>query len=262
MKPSETALQRLFTAGHVAKGLIYLLIGAFALATVIGAARSSNGPKAVIDWISDNSFGQLLLGLVGAGLAAYALWRFYLAAFDPAGASNDKKGKVKRGGWLVSGLAYAGLALYAFQQLISGGGSKETKEDFIAVLLRQSWGHIAVVLIGAVVIGTGCYQLYRGITNKHMEEIDELGIDKDKREAFRYTGRIGLSARFVVYCIMGYFLLRTGLKSNSGEFRNLGETLSYLENGTISSALLAVVGVGLVAYGLFMFVKARYGVPG
>ncbi|TXF88322.1 DUF1206 domain-containing protein [Neolewinella aurantiaca] len=261
MKLSEKSLQRLFAGGHVAKGSIYFLVGTFALATVIGAARSSNGPKAIIDWVSGNPFGQLILGLLGAGLAAYALWRFYLAAFDPAEESDDNKGKVKRIGWVVSGLAYAGLAVYAFQRLISNGGSKETKKDLIAALLEQSWGHIAVIVIGVVVIGTGCYQLYRAVTDRHMEQIKEFELNEEKRMAFRDAGRVGLSARFVVYGIMGYFLIRTGLTSDTGKFRALGEALSFLEGGTVSSALLALVGTGLMAYGLFMFVKARYGVP-
>jgi hypothetical protein len=257
---SSQTTEKLFTAGHAAKGLIYILIGAFALATVIGAARSTSGPKAVIDWVSANPFGQVMLALIGAGLSAYAIWRFYLVIFDPTGESSDKKGKVKRIGWVVSGTAYAALGLYAFQQLLNGNGSKGTKEDVIAMLLAQPWGQIAVAAVGVIVTGTGCYQLYRAITDAHMEQIKEGQLNEEKRAAFRITGRVGLTARFVVYGIMGYYLVRAALTTDSGKFRGLGEALASLQGNTIGAGMLAVTGVGLMAYGLFMLVKARYGV--
>ena len=257
---SDRTLRRLFTAGHVAKGVIYFLIGAFAIATVVGAARSTNGPKAVIDWISNNPFGQVLPGLMGAGLAAYALWRFYLAAFDPSGESDDEKGKVKRIGWVVSGVAYAGLSLYTFQQLLNNGGSKSTREDAIALLLEQSWGKVLVAVIGFVVMGVGVYQLYRALTDGHMENIKKHKLSENQQDAFRYAGRVGLAARCVVYGIMGYFLLRAGLTSDADKFKGLGDVLSSLQGGTMGAALLAATGCGLLAYGLFMLMKGRYGV--
>lgn len=252
---------RLFTAGHLTKGIIYILIGAFAIATVVGAANSANGPKAVIDWLGDNPFGQFTLALVGAGLAAYALWRFYLAVADPADESEgSKKGKVKRIGWLVSGSAYAGLSVYTFQQLFSGGGSKSTKQDIIAMMLEQSWGQVVVTIIGVIVIGVGLYQGYRAATDAHMEDIKSSRLSSDQEEIVRDSGRIGLASRFVVYGVMGYFLIRTALSADADKFRGLGDALSYLENGTWGAALLAVTGTGLLAYGAFMLVKARFGV--
>lgn len=247
-------------AGHLTKGIIYILIGVFALATLIGAAQSTNGPKAVIDWVGTNPFGQMLLFLVGLGLAAYATWRFYMFTEDPDNEGDGKKGKVKRIGWAVSGIAYAGLSIYAFQNLFAGGGSKGTKQDLIARLLDQSWGHAVVMMIGVIVVCVGVYQLYRAVTDKHMEDINHQRLSAEKEEIIRNSGRIGLAARFVVYGIMGGFLVRAALASDADKFKGIGESLSYLENGTWGTALLAATGAGLVTYGFFMVVKARYGV--
>ena len=50
---------KLFITGYTAKGVVYSLIGIFAIAGVIGGASSSNsGPKAVIQWIGTNPFGR------------------------------------------------------------------------------------------------------------------------------------------------------------------------------------------------------------
>lgn len=262
MTISTSTRRRLFTAGHITKGVIYLLIGVFALATLIGASSGGNGPKAVIDWVGTNPFGQVLLGLVGLGLAAYATWRFYLFTEDPDNEDDGKKGKVKRLGWAVSAVSYGALSVYAFQNLFGSGGSKGTKEDLIARLLDQSWGDIVVAAIGLIVVGVGVYQLYRAVTDKHMEDINHQRLGEEQEEVVRNSGRIGLAARFVVYGIMGGFLVRTALSSDADQFKGIGESLSYLENGTWGTALLAVTGAGLLAYGFFMMVKARYGVEG
>ncbi|MEL7161710.1 MAG: DUF1206 domain-containing protein [Bacteroidota bacterium] len=259
MSLSKKTQNRLFQAGYIAKGVVYLLIGGFAVATVIGAARSTNGPKAVIDWIGGNPFGQVLLFLVGSGLLAYCAWRWYKAVADTEDEGHDATGAVKRVGWAVSGTVYGVLSVYTFQLLFgNGGGSSSTKKDMIGMLLEQSWGQIAVGIIGAIVAGVGLYQIYRAVRDKHMEGVKGQHLSEDKKEIFRNAGRVGLAARAIVYGVMAYFLLRAATMDDAEQFRGIGEALSYLKNGSWGVALLSAVGAGLFAYGFFMLVRAKY----
>lgn len=258
MKLSESTKHRLFQAGYSTKGILYLLIGVFALATVVGAARSTNGPKAIIDWLGENPFGQVLTALTGAGLAAYALWRWYSAVADTEDVGHDIKGSVKRVGWAVSGTAYGLLALYAFKSFNGKGGSGGGKKDMVGMLLEQPYGQELVGVVAVIVAAVGAYQLYRAFTDKHMEGIDERDLSQEQEDAFRNTGRIGLAARFVVYGIISFFLFRAATLSDASQFRGIGEALSTLRGGDWGSALLAVTGAGMLAYGVFMLVRARY----
>ncbi len=259
MALNQTTQNKLFTAGYVAKGIVYLIMGGFAIATVVGAARDTGGPKAVIEWIGTNPLGQLLVVLIGLGLLAYASWRWYKALADTENEGSDASGLVKRVGWAVSGTAYGVLAVFAFRQEFGGGGgSGDKKQDIIAQLLQQSWGPYVVGLIGLVMLGVGIYQIYRAVTDKHVEDVQAWGLSSDQEEAFRETGRVGLGARAVVYGIIAYFLFRAALMSDAGQFKGIGEALSSLRDATFGSALLAIVGLGLVAYGIFMFFRARY----
>lgn len=253
----KSTQNKLFKAGYATKGVLYLLIGGFAIATVVGAAQNTNGPKAVIDWIGSNPFGQLLLALTGAGLAAYAIWRWFTALGDTKNAGHDAKGIVKRIGLAVSGTAYGLLAVYAFKRL-SGGGSEGGKKDMVGMLLEQPYGQVLVGIVAGILACVGLYQLYRGFTDKHMEGIDGRQLDEEKEDTFRYAGRIGLAARFVVYGIMAYFLFRAATLSDASQFRGIGEALSTLRGGDIGSALLAITGAGMLAYGFFMLVRAKY----
>ncbi|WP_020567430.1 DUF1206 domain-containing protein [Neolewinella persica] len=258
MQFSNTTKNRLFKAGYVTKGLLYLLIGGFAVATVVGAARNTNGPKAIIDWLGNNPFGQAFTILVGVGLASYAVWRWYTAIGDPASAENDTKGIVKRIGWAVSGTTYGLLAVYAFKSLNGSGGNSGGKKDMVGLLLEQPYGQELVGIVAAVVVGVGAYQLYRAFTDKHMDGINKQQISQEQEDSFRTTGRIGLTARCVVYGIIAYFLFRAATLSDASQFRGIGEALGTLQGGDLGSALLAVTGVGMLAYGFFMLVRARY----
>lgn len=259
MRPDKSTLQKIFTAGYTAKGIVYVLIGIFAIATVLGAARSTNGPKAVIDWIGTNAFGQTLLGLIGTGLLAYCAWRWFRAVKDPGNDANGKSGAVKRIGWFFSGTAYGVLSLYTFKKVFGNGGSGGTdKQDVIARLLEQSWGQAVVVVIGVVVAGVGAYQLFRGVTDRHMEGVKGQHLGEKEEKVYRRAGRAGLAARAVVYGIIAWFLLRAGMMDDASQFGGISDALSHLRDYPLGAILLGVVGAGLLAYGLFMFVRARY----
>ena len=249
---------RLFTAGYLTKGIVYLLLGGFAIATVIGAAQGSNGPKTIISWMGENPFGKLFVGLIGLGLLAYCCWRWYMAIADTENEGHGGSGMIKRIGWAVSGSAYGTLSLYAFQRLLKGSGEKGGKEDMIGWLLAQSWGQVAVAAIGLIVAGVGVYQLYRALKDRHMEDVRVRHLSKEKKQIIRNAGRLGLVARTVVYGIISYFLFRAATMSDASQFKGIGEALSFLEKGSSGAALLAAIGAGLVAYGCFMLVRAKY----
>ncbi len=257
MRPAKDTLDKLFTAGYTAKGIVYLLIGGFAVATVIGSTRGTNGPKEVVRWIGTNPFGQFLLAAIGLGLLSYALWRWYRAWAGPRDGDGGKKDTVKRIAWAVSGTSYAVLSFFAFKSAFGGGGGGGgKKQDAITWLLQQPWGQIAVGILAVIVAGVGAYQIYRAVTDKHMERV--TGLSSDQEDAFRNTGRVGLGARAVVFGIISYFLFRAALLSDPSQFRGISGSLEYLGNQSAGAGLLAAVGTGLLAYGAFMLVRAKY----
>ncbi len=74
----------------------------------------------------------------------------------------------------------------------------------------------------------------------------------------RRAGRLGHAARGVVFIVIGLFLAQSALQPDPDEAHGLGGTLSALAAQPFGPYLLGLVACGLVAFGLFMFVVARY----
>jgi hypothetical protein len=71
-------------------------------------------------------------------------------------------------------------------------------------------------------------------------------------------GRLGFAARGVIFVVIGGFLVLAALRSSSSQVRGLGGALEALEAQPYGWALLAVTAAGLIAFGLFGLVQARY----
>ncbi len=74
-----------------------------------------------------------------------------------------------------------------------------------------------------------------------------------------WLGRAGLGARAVVFVLTGLFLGIAAWYERAAEARGLDGVLRALEQQALGPALLAAVGIGLAAYGVFQVVRAQYG---
>jgi hypothetical protein len=77
------------------------------------------------------------------------------------------------------------------------------------------------------------------------------------RWATRFS-RFGMAARGVVFAIIGVFLVVAARHENPAEARGVGGALGALRERSYGTALLSVVALGLMAYGGYQFVLARY----
>lgn len=82
-------------------------------------------------------------------------------------------------------------------------------------------------------------------------------IKSQFEKVFKQTGVIGYVSRGVVLVILGYLLIQGAMNMNPGQGQSTDEAISFVEN-KFGSVLMAVIALGLVAYGIFMFVKAKY----
>lgn len=251
----------LFTLGHFGKGTVYFIAGGLALATVLGAAREPSGPKDVIQFVNSQPFGQILLVVLAIGLFCYLGWRWYKSIADPFNAGTETKGLVKRIAWLCSGTFYGLLAVYALSIVfgaignISGGGSKDSA---VGKLLSQPFGEVLVYLLAVIFLGTAIYQLIRGLKEKFLDKINKSQLGSKKYDVYRKLGKAGHIARSIIFAIISYFLFRAAQASDASQVRGMEGALEYLQNHQYGFWLLGLMGIGMMMYGGFMFVKARY----
>lgn len=233
--------------GYIARGVVYALIGGLALSGSIG------GPNLALNTITQQPFGKFLLGVIVAGLVAYALWRFFQAIADPDNEGSDGKAIAKRIGRFISGVLYAAIAWMGISHLMGGGSQGGNSQDILQRVM--SWEYGAWV-IGAVALGTaitGLYQIYKGWT----ADFDRLAIPADKRSWAIPVCRFGVAARGVVWLVITWLLYEVIQRGQSQPI-GIGEALQELQSGGGGRITLAVVAVGLIAFGIFSWLQAAY----
>lgn len=244
--------------GYAARGVVYAFIGVLAIQAAFFGRGRTTGPEGAIQTIAEQS--RMLLVLIAIGLFGYALWRFVQGILDPENKGNDPKGLVKRGAMVASGFIYGGLALLAFR-LISqngggsgGGGSQSTT----STLLSMPFGRALVILAGISVIVAAAYQIHEAWTKKFQKRMKMGEMSPDERRMAIHTGQFGLAARGVAFLIVGWFLIQAALRHDPSQAQGLGGALETLASQPYGPYLLGIVAAGLVAYGAYSFLQARY----
>jgi hypothetical protein len=72
------------------------------------------------------------------------------------------------------------------------------------------------------------------------------------------VGVLGHAARGVVFTLVGVFLVRAALQYDAQEAIGIDGALLKVAQAAYGQVLLGVVAAGLLAYGLYCFVQARY----
>jgi hypothetical protein len=254
--------------GYAAKGVVYLIIGWLAVLLAIGAGGKATDQRGALQTISAQPFGQFLLVLVIIGLVGFAIWCFLQAWFDTEGKGSDIKGIIGRLGYAVTGVSYALLAFGAFQLVTRTGTGSATKsttastQDVTAQLLNHSWGVAVVVILGLIVIGVAGYLFSKAFTAKFQQRLTLTGLSARLRSGIIFLGRFGYAALGVVFSIIGIFLIGAAVQHNPHEAKGLDTALRTLIQQPFGPLLPGIVALGLVAYGFYSFVEARYRMVG
>jgi uncharacterized protein DUF1206 len=257
-RPWVTRLGRL---GFAAKGLVYLLVGLYAVQAALGGGGGTTDTRGAIRTLGQASNGQFVLVIVAIGLAGYALWRFVQAVLDTDHQGTRLKGLVTRASCLVIGVVYSGLARWALRLSLGsddGHSSDSSTQDWTAWLLSQPFGQWLVGLVGVIVLGTAVSQFYRAYSGRFSESLRLTEMTARQVRWARRIGQFGFAARGLVFAIVGLFLLVAAYQAQPGQARGLGGVLVTLAAQPFGPWLLGLVGLGLLAYGFFMLVEARY----
>jgi Domain of Unknown Function (DUF1206) len=253
-------LERLARAGYAARGAVYALVGFLAVEAALGARSRPTDTRGALQEMAGRSMA--LLWAVAIGLAGYALWRIVQGLLNPERKANDLKGLAHRVGRVGSGLIYGGLAWAAVRIALgarNAGGDGHTYQVWTAKLMSEPFGRWLVAAVGIGVIAGGLFQIRRGWTERFRKEIRLQEMDATERKMALNSGKLGLIARGIVFLISGWFLIQAALRFDPRQARGLGGALAALAAQPHGTLLLGLVAVGLIAFGAYSFLLARYG---
>jgi hypothetical protein len=244
--------------GYVAKGVVYATIGLLAMLEALGMGGKTASPDGAMQSIGTQPLGGLLLVLLSVGLFGYAAWKVVQGVMDPDDRGSDAHGVVRRVAYVGSGAIHGLLAFTAAQSVFGAEDSSEDAMAASAMAYQPPVGRIVVAVVGVVVISVGLYQLYAAYKAKFRGEL-ALGRMGEAREVWTtLLGRIGTAARALAIGAAGAFLILAAYQSDPKETRGLGGALETIQHQPLGSYMLGAMAVGLVLYGAFMFLVARY----
>jgi hypothetical protein len=247
--------------GLVAKGLSYGLVGVLAILLAGGLGGRATGRQGALAAIADESYGRVLILLLAAGFAAYAVWRLAQALLDRGGEGKDATGIAKRLGYFARAVAYLALAASALT-LLDGTGSNSSQtqraRETTADALTWPAGRWLVGAAGVGFLVAAAFNGYRAVTQKFEKNwyVDDLG--ERTQRVIAGLSSVGLLARFIVFGLIGAFIVKAAYEHDPHEAIGLDGALRKVADGTYGQALLGALAAGLLCYALFCFVEARY----
>lgn len=255
--PMLALLERL---GYAVRGALYAVMGLLALRIALNAAGGqATDLTGSLVFLVSNSLGKLTLIVAAVGLAAYSLWGFTRAIYDPLHRGRSASGYAARLGFVSSALSYAAIVFFAVQLLIgSGGAGGDSTQKTIASVLTHPAGGLLTVVIGLVAIGIGIGQFAESYRATFKEDLKGAEMTSRERSVAIGFGRFGMFARGVVFLVIGWFILQAGIHHDPSQVQGFGGAFLWLLGQPFGRVLLGGVALGFIALGLHSFACARW----
>ncbi|MDF2456463.1 MAG: hypothetical protein K0R51_2456 [Cytophagaceae bacterium] len=259
---TTTYLKPIAQAGLVAKGIVYTLLGVLTFMAAFhinGKSTRSTDKEDVFAFVYQQTGGQILLGIIALGLFSYCIWRGIQAISDSEHKGNKAKGLLSRARYLLSGLVYGYMAVHVSCMLLSikSSNSGDGKQEMAREMMNKPLGQWLVGLSAIILLGVGIYQIYYGLSEKYKKHVEKLGGTKSKQILWS-AGKIGYTARGMVWLMIAWLFAKAAFHENSSEAGGASKAFGQLHHMTFGPYLLAIMGVGLMCYGMFSFIRARY----
>ncbi|WP_085873948.1 DUF1206 domain-containing protein [Nocardioides sp. PD653] len=231
--------------GYAASGVLHLVIAwlAVQIATGSGGQASQSGALAAV---AHQPFGLFLLWVLAIGFALLAIWQ--VTELFTAREAFDK---AKAGGKAVM---YAALSYTSFVFALGGHtSSNKQTQDFTHTLMDAPAGRVLIGVVGLGVIGIALYHVYKGWKQKFLSDLQE----HPGRWAV-VAARVGYIGKGIALLAVGVLFIAAAFHHQVGKTTGLDGALKSLRDLLAGQAILIGVALGLAAYGIYSFARARY----
>lgn len=255
--PVPAVLQLAARIGYVARGAVYLSVGVIALMAALDFAPTASGAIGAMQAWGRWPAGLVLIWLAGLGLLAFAGWRVLQAVFDADGRGGTPHAWGVRAGQAVSALVHGALAFSAFELLdgLEDLNEEEGTREAVAAVLGLPGGDLALIAVGGFVMAVGLGNVLQGL---FYDFAKRLGCSRAVCRWAVPLGKAGYLGRGAAFAPLGFFIVLAGLGARSGSAHSLGGALQTLEAQPMGSLVLSLTALGLIAFGLFALVEARF----
>jgi hypothetical protein len=254
----DATLTVLARIGFAARGLVYLLVGAFATAAALGFRQQPRGVVDAVQGITDTRLQLILAGIIGMGLACLAAY-FAITGLWHCCRGRDTRQWLFGAGMLGDALIYGAVMLSTLSMLAGWppDGERQTV-TWTAWLLEQPFGRGLVGLVGLLILGCGIGIIVWVMTTDVDDDVD---LPEDQKRAIEPLGRYGLAGRGVAVSLVGIYWMAAAIQGEPSKAHELGGALQAAQQNPKGWLLLLTLGIALMASAVFDFVEALYHRP-
>lgn len=243
--------RRAARSGYVANGVLHLVIGLIAWNLAFGSAPEDADQSGAIQLMAAQPLGLVLVLLCALGCALLGLWHLSEAIWDRQSALRGLKDLAKAVVYVVIGGSFLVAAFGAEQD------SGESSASISAALMAHPLGAVLLVAVGAALIGVGGYHVFKGITQRFVEDLRSTGR-REVSLAIQILGTVGYAAKGLVLALVGLLFVVATVQQDPEEATGMDGALRALLDQPAGPALLAGVGLGLVLFGVYSLMRSRY----
>jgi hypothetical protein len=232
--------------GYGASGVLHLLLAYLTAQIALGGGSQEASQSRALATLAEESWGQVLLWVIAAGFALLALWQL-TELFTRYEASD----KAKAGGKLV---VYGALAWTSFTfALGSSTSTNEQNKEFTATLMEAPGGRILVGLVGVAVIGIAAYHVHKGWRERFLQDLQE-----HPGRGVVLAARVGYIGKGIALAAVGILFITAAIQQQAVKATGLDGGLRSMRDLPAGMVILLGIALGLAAYGLYSFARARY----
>ncbi|GAA2076889.1 DUF1206 domain-containing protein [Aeromicrobium halocynthiae] len=253
------ALEAGIRFGHVVYGVVHLTFAWLALQLALGDSSGEASGSGAVQELAGQPLGEIVLWSIAVGMALLVLWRLLDAVRGHWGDDGATLWR-KRAADVVMAGVYATLAYTAVSTVIgaSSGSGEQTSRSVTARVMELPGGQVLVGAVGVVVIALAGALAWRGVTRSFMERFDADGRQGQDSRAYRVLGTVGYVAKGGTLAIVGALFVVSAARHQPSQTGGTDTALRELLDQPFGPYLLGAMAVGIGAYGLFCFARARH----
>jgi hypothetical protein len=253
-------LDRAVRVGLVAYGVVYLLVAWVAVQLVLGQGNGRPSTQGALAELASEPLGHVLLWAVSVGLFLLVVWRLVEAVAGHLDKDGGERVLASLGS-LGRAVVYGALGVNGVR-IATGGSSPSSssreQKTFTARVLDLPAGQWIVALVGLAILAYGAWLVWRGVTDRFLEQLDGDGRSGEAGAAYRWLGRVGHVAKGISFGIVGVLFGYAAIHHDPSKAGGLDQALRELLHRPFGSALLLVIAIGIGCFGLFSFARAAH----
>lgn len=232
--------------GYAASGVLHLLLAWLTVQIAVGSADQQASQSGALSAVAQQSFGMVLLWVLGVGFSLLAVWQVTEVV-----TGREAFDKAKAGG---KAIMYAVLAWTTFTFALGGRtSSNKQTHDFTKSLMDAPAGRVLVGLIGLGILGVAGYHVYKGWKKKFLGDLQE-----HPGHWAVVSAQVGYIGKGIALAAVGILFIAAAIQQHIGKTTGLDGALKSLRDLPAGPVILIGIALGLAAYGVYSFARARY----